>query len=76
MFLQDWTLQPGTTGNARVDALVSLGIVLASAGATIASIIATHHTHKPSGSRRKRHTPAPVPRTRARKELDAMNGQG
>jgi hypothetical protein len=76
MFLQDWTLQPNTTGNPRVDALIQLGIVLASAGATIASIVTAHHNSKPSGTRRKRHTPAPVPRTRVSKALDDLNGQG
>jgi hypothetical protein len=76
MFLQHWTLQPNTTGNPRVDALIELGIVLASAAATIASIITARRTPKSSSTRTRRHTPAPVPRTRVRKTLDGLNGQG
>lgn len=75
MFLQQLPVDAISTGNPRVDTWIQLGIVLASAGATAASIIQSRRTPKPSRTRSKRHTPAPVPRSQVQKELDALGGR-
>lgn len=63
---------PVVTGRPSIDAAISAGICLASAGIYLASVISHHRKQRPRRTRAKLHTPFPLPKNRAQKALDAL----